>query len=136
MSFERAAPFDPMRLDRNLEPEKKGIIGKWQFLEPELTARQKDHSARIRLYPTSPSWSVCSMDVGSRGRVGARVGGGLDHGLSGDFTGGSSRFLPIRTEEVIRWLVEQDASDKLAWEQRLRRWIRAELAPRMSVRHS
>ena len=47
-------------------------------------------------------------------------------------TSESSRFLPIRTEEVIRWLVEADVSDRLAWEQRLRAWIRAELAPRMS----
>ncbi|MFI5457518.1 MAG: Uma2 family endonuclease [Isosphaerales bacterium] len=44
----------------------------------------------------------------------------------------SSRFLPIRTEEVVRWLVEEDVSDRLAWERRLRAWIRAELAPRLS----
>jgi Uma2 family endonuclease len=44
----------------------------------------------------------------------------------------SSRFLPIRTEEVARWILEEDSSDKLAWERRLREWIRAELAPRLS----
>jgi Uma2 family endonuclease len=43
----------------------------------------------------------------------------------------SSRFLPIRTEEVVRWLVEEDVSDLLAWERRLRAWIRSELMPRM-----
>jgi len=43
----------------------------------------------------------------------------------------SSRFLPIRAVEVVRWLVEEDLSDKLAWERRLRAWIRDELAPRM-----
>jgi len=48
-------------------------------------------------------------------------------------TSESSRFLPIRPEEVVRWLVEEDATDKLAWERRLRDWIRAELAPRMST---
>lgn len=43
----------------------------------------------------------------------------------------SSRFLPIRANEVVRWLVEEDLSDKLAWERRLRAWIRDELLPRM-----
>ena len=43
----------------------------------------------------------------------------------------ASRFLPIRAKEVVRWLVEEDLSDKLAWERRLRAWIRDELAPRM-----
>jgi Uma2 family endonuclease len=43
----------------------------------------------------------------------------------------ASRFLPIRAVEVVRWLVEEDLSDKLAWERRLRAWIRDELAARM-----
>ena len=42
----------------------------------------------------------------------------------------SSRFLPIKAGEITRWLVEEDATDKLAWERRLRAWIRSELAPR------
>jgi Uma2 family endonuclease len=42
----------------------------------------------------------------------------------------SSRFLPVRAEEVYRWVAVEDSSDELAWEQRLREWIRAELAPR------
>ena len=42
----------------------------------------------------------------------------------------SSRFLPVRAEEVYRWLEVEDTSDELAWEERLREWIRAELAPR------
>lgn len=42
----------------------------------------------------------------------------------------SSRFLPIRAEEVARWIILEDTIDKLAWERRLREWIRAELAPR------
>jgi Uma2 family endonuclease len=40
----------------------------------------------------------------------------------------SSRFLPIRAAEVVRWLAVEDLSDKLAWERRLRAWIRTELA--------
>ena len=42
----------------------------------------------------------------------------------------SSRFLPVRAEEVRRWVVDEDFSDELAWEQRLRAWARAELMPR------
>ena len=45
----------------------------------------------------------------------------------------SSRFLPIRAEEVYRWVAAEDTSDELAWEQRLREWIRAELAPRRNA---
>jgi Uma2 family endonuclease len=45
----------------------------------------------------------------------------------------SSRFLSIRAEEVYRWVVVEDTSDALAWEQRLREWIRAELAPRRNA---
>jgi Uma2 family endonuclease len=45
----------------------------------------------------------------------------------------SSRFLPIRAEEIYRWVVVEDTNDVLAWEQRLREWIRAELAPRRNA---
>jgi Uma2 family endonuclease len=45
----------------------------------------------------------------------------------------SSRFLPILANELLRWLVEEDLSDKLAWERRLRTWIRDELAQRMKA---
>jgi Uma2 family endonuclease len=48
------------------------------------------------------------------------------------FLSNSSRYLPILTGEVVRWLAEDDASDKLAWERRLRAWIRTDLSPRMS----
>jgi Uma2 family endonuclease len=44
----------------------------------------------------------------------------------------SSRFLPVRAEEVYRWVTLEDSSDELAWEQRLREWSRAELAPRIN----
>ena len=45
----------------------------------------------------------------------------------------SSRFLPVRAEEVYRWVAVEDSSDVLAWEQRLREWVRAELAPRRNA---
>jgi Uma2 family endonuclease len=45
----------------------------------------------------------------------------------------SSRFLPVRAEEVYRWVGVEDSRDVLAWEQRLRAWIRAELAPRRNA---
>jgi Uma2 family endonuclease len=44
-----------------------------------------------------------------------------------------SRFLPVRAEEVRRWVIDEDFSDELAWEQRLRAWARAELAPRQNA---
>jgi Uma2 family endonuclease len=34
----------------------------------------------------------------------------------------ASRFLPLRAAEVIRWLVEEDSGDHLAWERRLDDW--------------
>jgi len=44
-----------------------------------------------------------------------------------------SLFLPVRAEEVCRWVVHEDSSDELAWEQRLREWARTELAPRRNA---
>lgn len=44
-----------------------------------------------------------------------------------------SRFLPVRAEEVRRWVIDEDFSDELAWEQRLRAWARAELMPRQNA---
>jgi Uma2 family endonuclease len=45
----------------------------------------------------------------------------------------SSRFLPVRAEEVYRWVAVEDTRDELAWEQRLREWIRAELPQRVEA---
>jgi Uma2 family endonuclease len=42
----------------------------------------------------------------------------------------ASAFLPIRAEEVRRWVIEEDSSDQSAWARRLRAWVRAELAHR------
>jgi Uma2 family endonuclease len=35
-----------------------------------------------------------------------------------------SRFLPLRTQDVVHWLVEEDSSDEPAWERRLDEWAR------------
>ncbi len=36
----------------------------------------------------------------------------------------TSRFLPVRAEEILRWLFDEDASLELPWERRLRQWAR------------
>ncbi len=47
------------------------------------------------------------------------------------FDAGQSRFLPVRAEEVTRWIVAEDTRDKDAWEERLRAWATAELPGRV-----
>jgi Uma2 family endonuclease len=42
----------------------------------------------------------------------------------------SSQFLPIRAEEILRWIAVEDSVNRTAWERRLRAWIRAELPGR------
>jgi Uma2 family endonuclease len=41
-----------------------------------------------------------------------------------------SRFLPVRPEDITRWVFKEDANDLVIWEERLRDWVRSELAPR------
>jgi Uma2 family endonuclease len=41
-----------------------------------------------------------------------------------------SAFLPVRAEEVGRWILREDGLDGSLWARRLRAWVRAELAPR------
>jgi Uma2 family endonuclease len=36
----------------------------------------------------------------------------------------TSRFLPVRAEEILRWLLDEDATLGLVWERRLRQWAR------------
>ena len=36
----------------------------------------------------------------------------------------ASRFLPVRGEDVQRWLLDEDARDRSAWEERLAGWAR------------
>jgi Uma2 family endonuclease len=42
----------------------------------------------------------------------------------------SSRFLRVRPDEVARWVFAEESPRSLAWEQRLREWVRIELVPR------
>ncbi len=42
-----------------------------------------------------------------------------------------SAFLPVRAEEIGRWVLEQDFRDGSAWARRLRAWVQAEVAPRL-----
>lgn len=37
-----------------------------------------------------------------------------------------SRFLPVGPEDVTRWVFTEDRSDSVAWEDRLRAWVRGE----------
>jgi Uma2 family endonuclease len=42
----------------------------------------------------------------------------------------TSVFLPVRREEIERWIFHEDSSDLLDWKRRLRAWVRAELVGR------
>jgi Uma2 family endonuclease len=44
-----------------------------------------------------------------------------------------SRFMPVQAQDVTRWVVIEDSSSLVAWEQRLRQWIRDELIPTSDV---
>ena len=41
-----------------------------------------------------------------------------------------SRFLPVRAEDVTRWVFSEDSSSLVAWEARLRQWVRDQLVPK------
>ncbi len=43
----------------------------------------------------------------------------------------ASRFLPIRSDELRRWIVEENTDDMAAWREQLRAWIINGLAPRI-----
>jgi hypothetical protein len=36
----------------------------------------------------------------------------------------TSRFLPLRPADTLRWLVDEDSDDELAWERRLDAWAK------------
>ncbi len=42
----------------------------------------------------------------------------------------TSQFLPVTTEQVRRWVVDEDSSDESAWARRMRVWARAEFLSR------
>jgi len=41
-----------------------------------------------------------------------------------------SRFLPVRAEDVTRWIFSEVSSSLVAWDERLRQWVRNELDPK------
>jgi Uma2 family endonuclease len=43
----------------------------------------------------------------------------------------ASAFLPLRADEIRRWIVDEDSQDKLAWSRRLRAWAKSELVHRL-----
>jgi len=45
-----------------------------------------------------------------------------------------SGFLPVKADEVLRWVVEEDAADGSRWARRVRAWVRAELPARRTGR--
>lgn len=62
------------------------------------------------------------------GKTGVTIERLTDHGT---YTASDqSGFLPIRKEEVDRWVLQEDLSELLAWKRRLRAWVRAELSNR------
>jgi hypothetical protein len=42
----------------------------------------------------------------------------------------ASGFLPVRTDDVRRWVVDEDADNESAWARRLRAWVHDELFSR------
>jgi Uma2 family endonuclease len=36
----------------------------------------------------------------------------------------TSRFLPVRASDILRWLIDEDSADEIAWERRLDQWAR------------
>jgi hypothetical protein len=37
----------------------------------------------------------------------------------------TSRFLPLRPEDILRWLIDEDSGDEMAWERRLDKWAKS-----------
>ena len=42
----------------------------------------------------------------------------------------SSRYLPVTSDDIARWVLAEDARGSVTWKQRLREWVRTELSPR------
>jgi hypothetical protein len=41
-----------------------------------------------------------------------------------------SRFLYVTSDEVVRWVLREEARGGVSWKQRLREWVRSEIVPR------
>ena len=49
----------------------------------------------------------------------------------GNYVAVDVEWIPAdRSDEVVRWVLQEDFSDLSAWKRRLRAWVRAELVPR------
>jgi Uma2 family endonuclease len=46
----------------------------------------------------------------------------------------SSRFLYVRPEEIVRWVITENSNIRRDWRRRLQDWIRVELKPRVAAR--
>jgi Uma2 family endonuclease len=42
-----------------------------------------------------------------------------------------SRFLPVRANDVTQWVFSEDSSSLVAWEERLRQWVRDQVEPKV-----
>ena len=40
----------------------------------------------------------------------------------------ASKLLPVRADQVCRWILEEDTSDLTSWSRSVRRWVRADLS--------
>jgi Uma2 family endonuclease len=80
---------------------------------------------RAGIYAALRVAEVWRFDVEREQVIIERLGeDGIDHPVQ------ESGFLPIRSEEIYRWVALEDSRDESAWARRLRAWVRSELAPR------
>jgi len=40
----------------------------------------------------------------------------------------ASKLLPVRADQVCRWILEEDTSDLTSWSRMVRKWVREDLA--------
>jgi hypothetical protein len=92
-------------------------------IEVDISPSKIDRPGTYAVLKVPELWR---FDGGHQQVVMERLGAdGSYHAVDG------SAFLPIRAQEVQRWVVEEDSSDESAWARRLRAWARAELTPRL-----
>jgi Uma2 family endonuclease len=89
-------------------------------IEVDISERQVDRPSIYAALRVPEIWRFREADV-----IIERL---TDQGTYTD--AGQSGFLPIRADEVNRWVLHEDRSSLLDWKRRLRAWVRAELAGR------
>jgi len=40
----------------------------------------------------------------------------------------ASKLLPVRADQICRWILEEDTSDLTSWSRSVRQWVRADLS--------